>query len=174
MNYSLRILHLEDNPFDGELLRRILGHEGMVREWVRVESAKAFHEALNNGPFDLILSDYTLPSFNGVEALALARKHQPDVPFIFVSGTIDEDLAVETLKQGAADYVFKNRLSRLTPAVRRALRNVEERAESQRAEQAMRESEHKYRQVFESMSEAALLIDLPTGRILDANQRAEV
>jgi PAS domain S-box-containing protein len=169
----LRILHLEDDPFDGELLRRILTHEGLVRDWVRVESAKAFTTALNEGLFDLILSDYTLPSFNGIEALALARQHHADTPFIFVSGTIDEDVAVESLKNGAADYVFKNRLSRLLPAVRRALKEVEDHAESRRAEEAMRESEHKYRQVFESMSEAAFLVDLPTGRVLDANQRAE-
>lgn len=173
MNKPLRVLHLEDDPFDGELLKRMLAHEKLVDEWVRVETAKDYTDALEHGQFDLILSDYTLPSFNGMEALAVARERQPDTPFIFVSGTIEEDLAVESLKQGAADYVFKNRLSRLAPAVKRALKDVEDRAENRRAEEAMRQSEHKYRQVFESMSEGAFLIDLPSGRVLDANHRAE-
>jgi PAS domain S-box-containing protein len=173
MNGPLRILHLEDDRFDGELLKRLLSHEGLVHEWVRVESSEAFLRALKEGHFDLILSDYTLPSFNGLEALALAQRDFPDTPFIFVSGTIDEDVAVESLKQGASDYVFKNRLSRLAPAVRRSVRDVEERADSRRAEEAMRESERKYRQVFESMNEAAFVLDLASGRIIDANQRAE-
>lgn len=173
MNGPLRILHLEDDRFDGELLKRMLTQAGLVREWVRVETSKDFLAALKERAFDMVLSDYTLPSFNGIEALDLTRQHNPDVPFIFVSGTIDEDVAVESLKKGAADYVFKNRLSRLVPAVRRAVQDVADRAESRRAEQCMRESERKYRQVFESMGEAAFLIDLGSGRVLDANQRAE-
>src|SRR3954470_20518858 len=101
-----------------------------------------------------------------MSALKLARKKQPDVPFVFVSGTIDEELAVESLKQGATDYVFKNRLSRLVPSIRRALAAAEERKESRRAEEAMRQSEHKYRQLFESLGDASFLIDVQSGRIL--------
>ncbi|MDB6023281.1 MAG: putative sensor protein [Pedosphaera sp.] len=174
MKNDLRILHLEDDRFDAELMRQILTANGLVRELVRVDSAGGFAAELDREPFDLILSDYTLPSFNGMEALAMARQKQPDTPFIFVSGTIDEELAVESLKQGAADYVFKNRLSRLVPAVRRASQSVEEREENRRAEEAMRQSEHKYRQVFETMSDAAFLTDLSTGRVLDANKEAEL
>src|SRR5438270_11008101 len=109
MKNDLRILHLEDDQLDAELMRHILQTQGLVRELVRVESAEDFTAELDRSLFDLILSDYTLPSFNGMEALTLARQKQPDTPFIFVSGTIDEELAVESLKQGAADYVFKNR-----------------------------------------------------------------
>lgn len=174
MKTELRILHLEDNRFDAELIHQILSAQGMMCEVVRVDKAADFAAALGQGPFDLIISDYTLPSYNGLEALAVARHKQPDVPFIFVSGTIEEELAIESLKQGAADYVFKNRLSRLVPAVRRALKDVEEQAESRRAEEAMRQSEHKYRQVFETMSDAAFLIDPANGRVIDANKQAEV
>ncbi len=174
MNGKLRILHLEDDRYDAELIRHILQGENLIRELVRVETERDVGEALDQGPFDLILSDYTLPSFNGMAALNLAREKQPDVPFLFVSGTIDEELAVESLKQGATDYVFKNRLSRLGPSVRRALRGVAEREENRRAEESMRQSEHKYRQVFESLSDAAFLFDLATGRVLDANKQGEL
>ena len=174
MNSNLRILHLEDDRYDAELIRHILQAEELVRELVRVETGREFSEALGQGPFDLILSDYTLPGFNGMAALNMAREKQPAAPFLFVSGTIDEELAVESLKQGATDYVFKNRLSRLGPSVRRALRGVAEREENRRAEESMRQSEHKYRQVFESLSDAAFLFDLATGRVLDANKQGEL
>ena len=173
MKRDLRILHLEDDNYDVELVRQIMAREGLAREWVRVDSQEEFTAALERGAFDLILSDYTLPSFNGMDALAIARQKQPNIPFIFVSGTIQEELAIESLKQGAADYVFKSRLSRLGPSVRRALRDVDEREENRRAEEAMRQSEHKYRQVFESMSEAAFLTDAASGRVIDANKQAE-
>src|SRR4051812_8656773 len=172
MKTELRILHLEDDPLDGELIRRMLLASGLARELVRVETATDFEAALAE-PFDFILSDFTLPSFDGMSALKLARERQPDLPFIFVSGTIEEELAVESLKQGATDYVFKNRLSRLVPSVRRALTGAEEREESRRAEEAMRQSEYKYRQLFESLSDAAFLIDVQSGRILDTNKQGE-
>ncbi|MDB6124893.1 MAG: putative sensor protein [Pedosphaera sp.] len=172
MKTSLRFLHLEDDPLDGELIRRMLLASGLARELVRVETAKDFIAALAE-PFDFIISDFTLPSFDGMSALKLARERQPDLPFIFVSGTIEEELAVESLKQGATDYVFKNRLSRLVPSVRRALEGAEERAESRRAEEAMRQSEYKYRQLFESLSDAAFLVEVQSGRILDTNKQGE-
>ena len=174
MKNALHILHLEDDRCDGELIRQILKAEGLVRELVRVETGADFAAALSREAFDFILSDYTLPGFDGMAALGLAREKQPDTPFVFVSGTIEEELAVESLKRGATDYVFKNRLSRLGPAVRRALHGAEERDENRRAEEAMRQSEHKYRQVFESLTDAAFLTDLETGRVLDANKQGEL
>ncbi|MDB6109098.1 MAG: putative sensor protein [Pedosphaera sp.] len=173
MNTLLRILHLEDDWHDAELIRRILLAEGLSREVVSADTGETFLAALCEREFDCILSDYTLPSFDGMRALKLARDRRPGTPFIFVSGTIDEELAVESLKQGATDYIFKNRLSRLGPAVRRALRDQQERNESQRAEEAMRQSEHKYRQLFESLGDAAFLTDVQTGRILDTNKQGE-
>ena len=116
-----------------------------------------------------------MPGFNGREALAIAREKCPGTPFLFVSGTsaLAKDTAIETLKNGATDYVLKHRLIRLIPAVDRALREVSERAERDRAEQAMRESEHKYREVFESLGEAAFLADAKTEKIIDTNRCAE-
>jgi PAS domain S-box-containing protein len=98
---------------------------------------------------------------------------RPEVPFLFVSGTIGEDTAIEALKNGATDYVLKHRLMRLIPAVDRALREAEERAECQRAEESMRESEHKYRELFECLNDAAFLADAKTGKIIDSNRAAE-
>ena len=123
---------------------------------------------------DVILCDYTLPSYSGTEALVEARRAQPDTPFIFVSGTIGEDRAVESLRSGATDYVLKDRLARLSQVVRRALHEAKMRRAQQQAEDAMRASEHKYRQMFESLGDAALLIRETTGKIIDANPQAEV
>ncbi|HTA46611.1 MAG TPA: sigma 54-interacting transcriptional regulator [Bryobacteraceae bacterium] len=137
----LRILHLEDNPVDAELIRETLEVNGIACETTRVDTEAGFAALLKESCFDLILADYTLPSFDGLSALRLARKGLPLVPFIFVSGTLDEDLAIEALKIGATDYVFKTRLSRLTPSVQRSLREAAERSELARAEQALRRSE---------------------------------
>ncbi len=174
MKEACRILHLEDNRYDGKLIQLALDTEGLAGDLVRVETQADYSAALSRTPFDLILSDYTLPGFDGMAALALAREKQPDTPFIFVSGTIEEELAVESLKRGASDYVFKSRLSRLVPAVRRALNIAEERDENRRAEEAMRQSEGKYRQVFESLVSAAFLSDRETGRVVDANHQSEL
>ena len=173
MKSSLRILNLEDNVADAELNQAMLSARWPRCELVRVDSREHFVQALDQGGFDLILSDYTMPGFDGQSALGLARKKCPAVPFLFVSGTIGEDAAIEALKNGATDYVLKHRLMRLIPAVDRALREVEERAGRDRAEQNMRESEHKYREVFESLGDAAFLADELTGKVIDTNRRAE-
>ena len=128
MKSQLRILHLEDDPRDGELVQETLEAEGISCQVTRVETEADLIASLEEGGFDLILADYTLPSFDGLSALKIAVQNWPDVPFIFVSGTLDEEVAIEALKIGATDYVFKTRLSRIVPSVRRALREAEERA----------------------------------------------
>lgn len=173
MNASLRILNLEDSPMDAELNEAMVSARWPHCQMVRVTTREDFVAALEREKFDLILSDYTIPGFNGREALSIAQAKTKDTPFIFVSGTIGEDGAIEALKNGATDYVLKHRLMRLIPAVDRALREVSERAERERAEQVMRESEHKYREVFENLGEAAFLTDEKTGRIIDTNRCAE-
>jgi PAS domain S-box-containing protein len=140
MNSELRIPHLEDDPRDAELIRETLA-DCISCQVTWVETAAPFIAWLEKGGFDLILADYTLPSFDGLSALNSAHKVRPLVPFIFVSGTMDEEVAIEALKIGATDYVFKTRLSRLVPSVRRALREAGERAELSRAEEALRRSE---------------------------------
>jgi signal transduction histidine kinase/CheY-like chemotaxis protein len=137
----LRILHLEDEPKDAELVQATLEAANVACDVTRVETQPEFFGLLDRGGFDLILADYTLPSFDGISALKVAKEVRPEVPFIFVSGTLGEEVAIEALKLGATDYVFKTRLSRILPSVQRALREAEERIERKRAEEALRRNE---------------------------------
>ena len=141
MNFPLRVLHLEDDVRDTELVQATLEGEGIPANLTRVETEQDFLAALKRESLDLILADYTLPSFDGLSALRIAQQHLPEVPFIFVSGTLGEDVAIEALKTGATDYVLKTRLARLGPAVTRALSEAREKAERARAETALRRSE---------------------------------
>ena len=141
MRSLLRILHLEDDPQDAELVQETLGSDGIACQVVRVEAEPEFIASLQEGGFDLILADYTLPSFDGLSALKIAQQNWPRVPFIFVSGTLGEEVAIEALKIGATDYVFKTRLTRIVPSVQRALREAAERSDLSRAEEALRRSE---------------------------------
>jgi signal transduction histidine kinase len=141
MNTSLRILHLEDNPVDAELIHATLAAEGIACEAMRVETRGGFVDAIEGGRFGLILADYNLPAFDGISALAIAREKSPDVPFIFVSGSLGEEAAIETLKSGATDYVLKHRPERLVPSVRRALEEIEARKERKSLEEQVRQSQ---------------------------------
>jgi PAS domain S-box-containing protein len=117
---SLRILHVEDNVLDAELVQQRLEEEGVDCVIDRVWNRISFEESLRNGAYELIISDFSLPGFDGFSALQLAKSVAPDVPFIFLSGTIGEERAVESLKNGAVDYVLKDRLQRLSAAILRA------------------------------------------------------
>src|ERR1700693_2512596 len=141
MRHPLRILSIEDDPKDTKLIQDLLETDGVVCEVTRIDNQAALLASLEQGGIDLILSDYTLPSFDGISALKLSIKTCPDVPFIFVSGTLGEEVAIEAIKIGATDYVLKTRLSRLVPSVLRALREATQRAESKRAEESLRQSE---------------------------------
>ncbi|MDB6011595.1 MAG: hypothetical protein JWL65_3845 [Gammaproteobacteria bacterium] len=136
MNSQMRILYLEDDPKDAELVRAMLETGGFGCQVTRVESQVDFCASLEWHDFNLILADYTLPSFDGISALKIAARKRPEVPFIFVSGTLGEEVAIEALTIGATDYVLKTRLSRLVPSVVRALREVTERADRKRAEES--------------------------------------
>jgi len=142
---DIRILLLEDSGSDEELIRRALRRGGLWFQCKRVDNRSAFVQHLIKAPPDVILSDFALPGFGGMEALEIAQQKCPDVPFIFVTGTLGEELAIETLKQGATDYVLKHRLPRLVPSVQRALREARERAERKRAEARVRESHDQLR-----------------------------
>src|SRR6202790_3372075 len=141
MRNPLRILSIEDDPKDAKLIQDLLEAEGVVCEVTRVDTQAALVASLEQGGIDLILADYSLPSFDGISALKFAMKACPDVPFIFVSGTLGEEVAIEALKIGAIDYVLKTRLSRLVPSVLRALREATQRGERKRAEESLRQSE---------------------------------
>lgn len=133
MDRPLYILNVEDNPNDSELIQATLGADGLSCEVVRVQTREDFETHLDRG-YDLILCDYSLPNFDGRAALALAQAKQCQAPFIYVSGTIGEETAVESLKAGATDYILKDRLTRLPHAVRRALQEKEESAARKQAE----------------------------------------
>jgi signal transduction histidine kinase/CheY-like chemotaxis protein len=137
----LRILLLEDNARDAELIQELLEADHFVCEVTRVQTRDEFVAGLENAGINLILADYTLPSFDGLSALKLVLDARADLPFIFVSGSLGEEVAIEAVKIGATDYVVKSRLSRLVPSVQRALREARGRAERKKAEDAFRRSE---------------------------------
>lgn len=147
----LQFLLLEDSSLDAELIQATLTNGDIECELVRVQTRSTFIETLNSMTFDLILSDYSLPSFDGIAALDLARDICPNVPFILVSGTLGEELAIDTLKRGATDYVLKQRLERLVPAVNRALREAQERRDYQHAIAALHLSERRFRTLADAV-----------------------
>ncbi len=141
MDPELRILILEDSLADADLLQRELRKGGLPFAARRVETRDDFVQQLEEFQPDLILADYSLPSFDGLAALELVRRKSPEIPFVFVSGSIGEERAIEALRLGATDYLLKDRLSRLVPAVQRAMREVEERAERRRLEEQFQQSQ---------------------------------
>ena len=147
---TLRVLLVEDNPDDAELVLYELKQAGFVPQWQRVESEPEYIEALETHPPDIILADFTLPQFNGLDALRLLIERELDIPFILVTGSLGEELAVESMKRGATDYLLKDRLVRLGEAVRHALVAYDLRLQKNEAEQALRESEARYRRLAEN------------------------
>ena len=141
MTSPLRILLLEDDPTDAALVQELLEADNIACEITCVQTRTYFLRGLEDPAINLILADYTLPSFDGFSALMLAQGLRPDLPFIFVSGTLGEEVAIEALKIGATDYVLKSRLSRLAPSVKRALREAADRTHRKQAEEALRRSE---------------------------------
>lgn len=145
MKKDIRILMLEDNAADAELVKFALRDGGLDFTIRRVDSKAQYLKELEENPPDIILLDYTLPDFDGFTALTMAQQKYPDIPFIFVTGTLGEEVVIEMLKSGATDYVLKTRLSRLVPAVQRALREARERADRRRAEERLKESHEQLR-----------------------------
>ena len=139
MTATLHILHVEDSADDALFTDRQLKSGGLNCSIKRVETREEFEKELDRQPLDVILCDFSMPQFNGLAALKFARKKRPDVPFIFLSGTIGEELAVEALREGATDYIIKDRLSRLVSSIKRALREAAESTERRRMEQRLRE-----------------------------------
>jgi diguanylate cyclase (GGDEF)-like protein len=129
----LRVLLIEDNEDDASIVIRALKAAGYDVTATRVETAEDLRNALSTASWDLAIADYTMPAFSGMKALAIVREHGVDLPFIFVSGTIGEDVAVSAMKQGAHDYIIKGNLARLAPAVERELREAVVRRERTRA-----------------------------------------
>ncbi len=173
MPRALSVLLVEDCENDARLVIASLVDGGFQPQWERVETAAQFKAALQAQPWDIIFADYSLPQFSGVNALQLLKESGLDVPLILISGTIGEQRAVETLLTGAADFIMKDQLARLVPAVERELRETATRAERRQAEAALRFSEQKYRRLFDSLTDAAFLVDEANGRIIDTNVSGE-
>jgi hypothetical protein len=172
MDNPLRILHLEDDPLDREIVEANLAEGGVSCRIRHVETRESFLKAIEEEEFDIILADYSLPAFDGLTALEFAKQKRPEVPFIFVSGTMGEDPAIETLTSGATDYVLKQKLSRLVPALRRALAEANNRKDIVVKERALHDVLHRLQLQVRFMPLACVVWD-PDYRIREWNPAAE-
>jgi len=159
MNKALRILHLEDEPDFAELVRTLFEQDNLPAEINRVSAKAPFEKAVEAGGFDIIISDYHLPGYTGLEALKTAQKQCPHVPFILVSGTIGEQAAIESLRAGATDYVLKQKPDRLPSAVRRAIKEAEEHTRLRDAERELGRREKYFRALTENSLDVLCILD---------------
>jgi diguanylate cyclase (GGDEF)-like protein/PAS domain S-box-containing protein len=158
----IRLLLAEDSRADAELNLRELKRAGLALEHRIVDSEPDFMRELSEFVPDIIVSDFTMPRFDGMAALALAHERAPDTPFIFVSGTIGEEYAIRALKNGAIDYVLKGNLLRLPAAVERALQDARERRARRKAEEKLAETQERLRSIYESLPDVLWSVELPS------------
>lgn len=170
MTKQLRLVLVEDDPSDGELIARHLVKAHLDCLIHRVQTEAGLLSALSEVQPDLIISDYTLPRFNGLRALEVANTHAPDTPFIFVSGTIGEERAIEAMRQGATDYVLKSNLARLSSSVVRALREASTRVQQREAER--QKGEHALR--LERLARSYRMLSRTSSAMLRLRSRAEL
>ena len=168
MNNLLRVLLVEDSEADAEILARELKRAGFSVEYARVQTAAQVADALDHGSWDLIVGDNSMPGFSGTEALSIVRSRGLDIPFIFVSGTMGEDLAASALEAGAGDALAKGDLRRLVPVIRRELREAADRRARRDTETALRVSEASYSALVEQ-APVGIYRSTPAGRFLSAN-----
>lgn len=155
---SLNVLILEDNPSDAELMLHELRKEGYQPDWDRVETENDYLEILRPD-YDIILSDYSMPQFDAPRALEILSEKDFSIPFLVITGSVGENTAVQLIKLGAADYLIKDRLTRLGPAVTKALEEHQVKRQARKAEEALKESEKRYRTIFENTGTATIIID---------------
>src|SRR5260370_1385218 len=159
MNKRLRVLNVEDSERDVELIRRHLLRAGYDLVLDSVDTYAAMKSALDAQEWDVILSDYAMPQFNALQALALLKETALDIPFIIISGTIGEAVAVEAMRAGAHDYFIKDNLARLAPAIERELEEAKNRRARKQAEEALKASEAELRALFAAMTDVGLVLD---------------
>jgi two-component system, cell cycle sensor histidine kinase and response regulator CckA len=169
---ALKILILEDVPMDAELVEYELGRASIPFLSRRVDNREAFLRELDNFRPDLILSDYTLPRFDGMTALSLARERAPSIPFLIVTGSVNEETAVGCMKAGATDYLLKSNLARIGPAIEAAVERERAHAEKIQAESALAASERRFRSLVQNSSDLVTIV-APDGTILYASDSAE-
>ncbi len=169
---SIRLLLVEDCHDDAWMVQRELERGGFAPEIVRVQDASGVRGAMQGGRWDLVIVDYALPGLSGLDAIRIVRQHCRSVPCLLVSGTVHEQVAVEAMRLGANDYLMKDNLTRLVPAVERELRESESRAERRRAESALEASEERTRLIIEHALDAVVSFTAD-GRITEWNLRAE-
>jgi PAS domain S-box-containing protein len=168
----MKILFVEDMPLDAELAERLLRKDGMAFESLRVDTREAFLAALSEFLPDVIVSDYSMPSFDGMSALLLAREHDALIPFVVLTGSMNEDTAVSCMKAGASDYVIKEHMSRLPFAVKEAMELSHTLRLAKEQEKVLRQNEERYRTLFNGSSAVMLIVDPDGGGIADANKTA--
>ena len=169
MSKPLQVLMVEDSEDDTALIARELNKGGFDSNITRVQTAEGMKKVLGSKKWDIILSDYRMPGFNGLQALEILKESGADIPFILISGTIGESLAVEAMRAGCCDYVMKDKLDRLDVVIERELREARIRLEKNRAEEALNASEVRYRRLFESSKDGILILDAETGMVVDVN-----
>jgi two-component system, NarL family, sensor histidine kinase UhpB len=172
MNEPLKILHLEDVPADAELIERALKKSSLSYEKLLVSNREDFINALKDFVPDVIISDHSLPAFDSQEALKIVKQMDVTVPFILVTATVSEEYAVNVMKEGAWDYILKDRLQRLPSAIMSALDKYNLEAERKRNEETVRASEKKYKLLFESNPMPMWMLDRETLQVLDVNEAA--
>jgi phosphoserine phosphatase RsbU/P len=155
LDRALYILHLEDNPDDRLMIKKWFFKQNIAAEFTDVDNEADFVRILEHEAVDIILSDKSLPGFDGLAALRFVRKKFPHIPFVFVTGSMGEEAAIETLKDGATDYVLKDRLSRLIPAVQRAIREAEQEEKNRQIEEKSRGQAA----LLEKAQDAILVVD---------------
>src|SRR5918992_1271730 len=168
----LRILILEDVSMDAELVEYELERAGMPFVSRRVDSREGFLAELDAFHPDVVLSDYTLPRFDGMAALSLARERAPSIPFLIVTGSVNEETAVGCMKAGATDYLLKSNLARIGPAIEAALERSRAQAQKVQAESALAASERRFRSLVQNSSDLVTIVS-PDGAILYASDSAE-
>ena len=163
MEKRIRALLIEDSADDAALLARELQHAGYDIEPTRVDTPEALKKALEDEKWDIVFCDYSMPLLKGTDALRMVRARNPDIPYIFVSGTMGEDVAVAAMRAGAHDYIVKGNLKRLVPAVERELREAEHRRESRNMQRSIKENEEQFRSIMENIADMVALVD-PDGK----------
>jgi DNA-binding NtrC family response regulator len=166
MPRPLRLLHIEDSEDDAAILARKLRQGGYEPHVTRVSTPGAMHAAIRDHRWDLVIADWNLPQFSALFALEELKRAELDLPFIIVSGMIDEETAVEAMKAGAHDYVMKNNLNRLVPAIEREVREADARRKRRKTEAALQEIEQRLELAIEGANMGIWDLTIPTGKVV--------